>query len=102
MLAMLRDQPEETADMKVLDSITLKDLDYDTIRGYRNRHMAYKPGHPWEKLDDEKYLERLGAAGIFKRGWATSSNSGRIIDVWRRISDRQRVPGILSGLSGNA
>lgn len=31
MLAMLRDQPEETADMKVLDSITLKDLDYDTI-----------------------------------------------------------------------
>lgn len=66
MLAMLRDQPEETADMKVLDSITLKDLDYDTIRGYRNRHMAYKPGHPWEKLDDEKYLERLGAAGISK------------------------------------
>ena len=44
VLAMLRDQPEETADMKVLDSITLKDLDYDTIRGYRNRHMAINQG----------------------------------------------------------
>ena len=66
VLAMLRDQPEETADMKVLDHIALEDLDWETLRGYRNRHMAYKPGHPWEKLDDERYLERLGAAGISK------------------------------------
>lgn len=66
VLAMLRDQPEETADMKVLDDIEIQDLDYETVHGYRNRHMVYKPGHPWEMLDDTKYLERLGAAAISK------------------------------------
>ena len=31
---MLRDQPEETVDMKVIDELTPDDLDKESIRGY--------------------------------------------------------------------
>lgn len=66
ILAMLRDEPEMTMDMKVLGQMTLSDINMDTLHGYGNRHIAYRPGHPWETLDDEQYLEKIGAAAIYE------------------------------------
>ncbi len=60
--AMLRDQTEETSDMKALENVEIGDLNLDTVHAYRNRHSAYRTGHVWESLDDEEYLERIGAA----------------------------------------
>lgn len=45
VLAMLRDQPEETADMKILQDMSLEVLNSETVRAYRNRHMAYRTEH---------------------------------------------------------
>jgi len=65
--AMLRDQPEETMDMKVLDDASLERLNFETLRSYRSRHKAYRDdGHIWEKLDEESFLEKIGAAKISK------------------------------------
>ena len=64
VLAMLRDQPEETADMKILQDMTLEVLNLETVHAYRNRHMAYRNEHVWERLRDEEYLERIGAARL--------------------------------------
>ena len=64
VLAMLRDEPETTMDMKVLGDMFLSELDLETLHGYRNRHMAYRPAHAWENLNDEQYLERIGAAAV--------------------------------------
>ncbi len=64
VLAMLRDQPEETADMKILQDMSLEVLNSETVRAYRNRHMAYRTEHVWERLSDEEYLERIGAAKL--------------------------------------
>lgn len=64
VLGMLRDEPETTMDMKVLDHISLSEIDTETLHGYRNRHMAYRPAHAWENLSDEQYLERIGAAAL--------------------------------------
>lgn len=66
VLAMLRDEPEETMDMKILMDLSITDLDIETIHGYRNRHMAFRREHVWEKLEDGEYLERIGAAKISK------------------------------------
>ncbi len=63
---MLRDQAEETMDMEVLDEADIEDLNRDSIRGYRNSHKAFKPGHPFERLDDNEYLRVIGAAGVSK------------------------------------
>lgn len=61
VLAMLRDQTEETSDMKVLSRFSIGDLNMDTVHSYRNRHTAYRSGHVWDNLSDEDYLERIGA-----------------------------------------
>lgn len=71
VLAMLRDQPENTSDMKVLSNFSVNDLDKETLHGYRNRHMAFKPGHIWEKYDDLQYMEKIGAV-------AESETDGRL------------------------
>ena len=62
--AMLRDQTEETSDMKILDYMELSDLNADTIHAFRNRHNSYRTDHVWESLSDDDYLERIGAAKI--------------------------------------
>lgn len=61
---MLRDQTERTMDMEVLDKVSLEDLNYDTIRGYRNSHRSLIEGHPFERLGDHEYLRSIGAAAI--------------------------------------
>ncbi|MCP1103768.1 putative HTH transcriptional regulator [Aequitasia blattaphilus] len=66
VLAMLRDQPEVTSDMKVLEDISIDAIDLESLHDYRNRHMAFKPGHIWEKYDDFEYLEKIGAASVSK------------------------------------
>ncbi len=62
--AMLRDQTERTMDMEVLDKVSMEDLNYDTIHGYRNSHRSLKEGHPFERLSDHEYLRSIGAAAI--------------------------------------
>ena len=61
---MLRDQTERTMDMEILDNVSMTDLNYDTIHGYRNSHRNLKKGHPFERLDDHDYLGSIGAAAI--------------------------------------
>ena len=56
---MLRDQAEKTMDMEVLDDVPLEDLNYETIQGYRNRHQVLNAGHPFERLNNDEYLNKL-------------------------------------------
>ena len=32
-------------------------LNSETVHAYRNRHMAYRREHVWERLSDEEYLD---------------------------------------------
>lgn len=62
--AILRDQTEDTMDMKILENMQMDVLNMETVHAYRNRHMAYRSEHVWEQLKDEDYLERIGAARV--------------------------------------
>ncbi len=64
--AMLRDQTEDTMDMKVLEDMQMDVFNVETVHAYRNRHMAYRSEHVWEQLGDYEYLERIGAAKLFR------------------------------------
>ena len=59
---MLRDVPEETADMKIVEDLFMDSLCKETIKSYRNRHISFHHEHVWESLSDCDYLERIGAA----------------------------------------
>lgn len=65
---MIRDQIETTMDMNVVENLTVSQLDMETVHSYRNRHRAFKPGHPWVDLTDEDYLVKIGAAELSKDG----------------------------------
>ena len=47
--------------MSVNFDMPLDVLNSETVHAYRNRHMAYRREHVWERLSDEEYLERIGA-----------------------------------------
>ena len=66
VLAMLRDQTEDTSDMKIVDWMPLSDLNQDTVQGYRNMHQNASDKHPFSRLTDEEYLRSIGAAGVSK------------------------------------
>ena len=65
--AMLRDQANETSDMKVLDTIPLTDLNQETIQSYRNYHRHTTDGHPFSNYTDDEYLRSIGAARISEK-----------------------------------
>lgn len=60
--AMLRDAPETTADMKIVEQFDLSVLDKESLYAYRNRHRAWKAGHVFETYSDADYLRAIGAA----------------------------------------
>lgn len=66
--SMLRDQTESTMDMRVVENLTLEQLNMETVQSYRNRHRSFKPGHPWSNLGDAEYLQKIGAAEQGKDG----------------------------------
>ena len=66
VLAMLRDQTEDTPDMKVLEDYSISDFDQESIRSYRIMYNTHHSGHPWTKDPDDKFLVKIGAAREIK------------------------------------
>ena len=62
ILAMLRDQTENTPDMKILENKEVRDFNQDSVRSYRLRYNNSHPDHPWSKLPDDEFLVQIGAA----------------------------------------
>ena len=61
---MLRDQAEKGTDSKILLNMGLDIFYPETVKSFRARHAAENPQHVWHKLDDDAYLERIGAAAV--------------------------------------
>ena len=59
--------------MKVLDFMPIEYISRESVEAYRNRLSAYKPGHPWVKLNYEEYLEQIGAAAVSQEDGNKSS-----------------------------
>ena len=62
VLAMLRDQTEDTPDMKVLMNRKIQDLNSDSIAAYRRRYDGIHENAAWTKYTDEELLVMIGAA----------------------------------------
>ncbi|WP_049895931.1 ATP-binding protein [Oribacterium sp. NK2B42] len=66
VLAMLRDQADDTPDMKILKDYSISDFDKNSIRAYRVRYNTRHDNHPWTQLPDDEFLVRIGAAKEYK------------------------------------
>lgn len=65
--SMIRDASEEGNDGLIIENFTVKDLDEDTIKKYRNRFSSRTPGHPWNALSNEDFLEMIGGISEDRR-----------------------------------
>ncbi len=62
--AMIRDQSDTSADSLVLDKLSLSVFCPDSVQSYRNRFRALREDHFWNRLEDEEFLMKIGAARI--------------------------------------
>ena len=66
--AMYRDASIKTQDMLILDGMDMGVFNTDSLRAYRQRMRISRPEHVWDRLDDEEFLVKMGAAGIGEDG----------------------------------
>ena len=66
--AMRRDAALVTDDMRLLKKTALTALLPESVAAYRRRMASLRPGHAWESLEDEAFLEKIGAAARDKAG----------------------------------
>lgn len=60
---MVRDAAIQSPDMRLVRGMGLEVLNPESIRSFRQRMKLYRPGHMWERLDDEAFLQKIGAVG---------------------------------------
>lgn len=60
---MVRDAAIQSLDMRLVRGMGLDALNSGSIRSFRQRMKLYRPGHMWERLDDETFLQKIGAVG---------------------------------------
>lgn len=63
---MFADAHHATApfDNQILPNYSIKDIDPVTLQGYRKRFAIRKENHPWNDLDDQTFLTKIGAYRI--------------------------------------
>lgn len=67
---MLAEQVEDTRDGEILAGYGLSDLDIDSFNQYRQMYINRQPDHPWNQLDAQEFLYRIG-------GWRKDRETGR-------------------------
>lgn len=61
--AMVRDAAIQSQDMCLMRGMGLDALNSESIRSFRQRMKLHRPGHMWERLEDEAFLQKIGAVG---------------------------------------
>jgi len=77
--AMYRDASIKTQDMLILEEMDMSVFNAESVRGYRQRMRLSRPEHVWDTLEDEEFLQKLGAAGIGKDGKRHPTSAGLLM-----------------------
>ncbi len=59
---MARDSSDDIDDQRVMEDVTMEDIDSDTLAQYRRLFDGRNPGHIWKDATDEEFLRYIGAA----------------------------------------
>ncbi|KOO41114.1 ATP-binding protein [Priestia koreensis] len=53
----------ELQDNHILENYGLNEINFESIKDYREKFAASKPQHPWNNLDTKEFLYKIGAWG---------------------------------------
>lgn len=59
----LSDHSSILQDNLILEHYGLNELNYESVKNYRERFEAVKPNHPWNGLETKEFLYKIGAWG---------------------------------------
>ena len=90
--AMIRDQSDTSADSLVLDKLSLSVFCPDSVQSYRNRFKALREDHFWNKLEDEEFLMKIGAARIAESDGRIHPTLGGLIFFGEYIDILNELP----------
>ena len=76
--AMVHDAAIQSPDMRLLCGMGLEALNFESIRSFRQRMKLYRPGHMWESLDDEAFLQKIGVV-VESRGSLHPTSAGLLM-----------------------
>ncbi|MFD3450488.1 ATP-binding protein [Microbacteriaceae bacterium 4G12] len=57
------DHPSVSQDNFILEHYGLNELNFESIKSYRNMFASVKPDHPWNGLETKEFLYKIGAWG---------------------------------------
>ncbi len=77
--AMRREAAAETADMKILEKVSISALNMRTVNAYRAEMEALRPGHICNRLEPIEFLVRLGAAARDTDGIPHPTKAGLLL-----------------------
>ena len=78
-MAMVRDAAIKTQDMLVLSEMDLSVFNADSVHSFRQRMRYSRPGHVWEQLDDERFLQAIDAVGFGDDGKNHPTSAGLLM-----------------------
>lgn len=65
---MLRDQSDKTQDYRIIEKYSLKQVNWDTLKSYREKFKQHFKEHSWNKLEDQEFLYRINAMDVDNDG----------------------------------
>lgn len=77
--SMIRDASVASQDSEVIERCSMDDLDYDTVRRFRNGFNQGREDHAWKDYDDIEFLRALGAADIMQDGTVHPTGAGLLM-----------------------
>lgn len=90
--AMVRDAAVQSADMCLIRAMGVEVLDFESVRSFRQRMKLCRPGHMWESLDNEDFLQKIGAVSADDDGSLHPTSAGLLMfgdreDILREYTD---------------
>ena len=76
---MVRDAAIQSPDIHLVRGMGLDALNSESIRSFRQRIKLYRPGHMWERLDNEAFLQKIGAVGMAGSGSLHPTSAGLLM-----------------------
>lgn len=77
--SMIRDASVASQDSEIIDRCSMDDLDYDTVRRFRNGFNQGREDHAWKDYDEVEFLRALGAADILPDGSVHPTGAGLLM-----------------------
>jgi len=66
---MLAEQVEDSRDSEILPFYGMEDIDFESLRIYRQNYANLNPAHPWNEYDNQRFLKMIG-------GWRVNRETG--------------------------